>query len=185
MAKKDKPAETDEVEVTSEETDAAEPKKGFIKKILGSKKMMLIVGGGALLLLLCIGAGAYFFLFSGGKPSQEQMAETPAIPLTPPQVAFFDMPDVVVNIQTADGTPAYLKLAVSLELSSAEERSGLQVLKPRIVDQFQAYLRELRVDDLKGSDGVLRLKEELLRRVNVAAAPYPVKDVLLKEMIVQ
>jgi flagellar protein FliL len=56
---------------------------------------------------------------------------------------------------------------------------------PRVVDQFQSYLRELRVDDLHGSAGVLRLKEELLRRINVAAAPYPVKDVLLKEMIVQ
>ena len=56
---------------------------------------------------------------------------------------------------------------------------------PRIKDQFQAYLRELRVDDLKGSGGVLRMKEELLRRVNVAAAPYKVRDVLLKQMIVQ
>ena len=52
------------------------------------------------------------------------------------------------------------------------EKAGMQALMPRVVDQFQAYLRELRVDDLKGSAGVLRLKEELLRRVNVAAAPY-------------
>jgi flagellar FliL protein len=56
---------------------------------------------------------------------------------------------------------------------------------PRIVDQFQSYLRELRVDDLRGSAGVMRLKEELLRRINVAAAPFSVRDVLLKEMIVQ
>ncbi len=39
-----------------------------------------------------------------------------AAPIVPPQVAFYDMPDIIVNIQTADGTPAYLKLAVSLEL---------------------------------------------------------------------
>lgn len=56
---------------------------------------------------------------------------------------------------------------------------------PRIVDQFQSYLRELRVDDLHGSAGVMRVKEELLRRINIAASPYPVRDVLLKEMIVQ
>jgi flagellar FliL protein len=186
MAKKDKPQDSDEVQVSSEEADGAAPKKGFLGRILGSKKMLLIVGGGALALLLALGGGAYFFFFSGSsKPADAQTAEAPPIPLVPPQVAFYDMPDVVVNIQSADGTPAYLKLGVSLELVSAEERSGLQVLKPRIVDQFQAYLRELRVDDLKGSAGVLRLKEELLRRVNVAAAPYPVKDVLLKEMIVQ
>jgi flagellar FliL protein len=46
-------------------------------------------------------------------------------------------------------------------------------------------LRELRLDDLKGSEGVLRLKEELLRRAAIAAAPYKVRDVLLKQMIVQ
>ena len=45
--------------------------------------------------------------------------------------------------------------------------------------------RELRIDDLHGSAGVLRVKEELLRRINAAASPYPVRDVLLKEMIVQ
>ena len=184
MAKKERPKDDDvEVEVTSEGEDSTEPKKGFVKKILGSRKLLIMFGGGALVLLLGIGAGAYFFFFSSKPP--EQVAEAPQIPLVPPTVAFFDMPDVVVNIQSADGTPAYLKLAVSLELASAEERTGLNVLRPRIIDQFQAYLRELRVDDLKGSAGVLRVKEELLRRVNAAAAPYPVKDVLLKEMIVQ
>jgi flagellar FliL protein len=95
------------------------------------------------------------------------------------------MPDLIVNIQTADGAAAYLKLGIALELDSAAEKPGLQAYRPRIIDQFQGYLRELRVDDLKGSAGVLRVKEELLRRVNFAAAPYRVKDVLLKEMIVQ
>jgi flagellar FliL protein len=184
MAKKDNPREDAEVEVTSEDAESAASKKGFVKKILGNKKLLIMVCGGALVLLLAAGGGAYFFL-RGSKPTGDQVADAAPIPLVPPTVVFFDMPDVVVNIQTADGTPAYLKLAVSLELASAEERQGLNVLRPRIVDQFQAYLRELRVDDLKGSAGVLRLKEELLRRVNMAAAPYPVKDVLLKEMIVQ
>ena len=78
-----------------------------------------------------------------------------------------------------------LAASVALELDNAEEKPGLQVLMPRVVDQFQGYLRELRVDDLHGSAGVVRLKEELLRRINVAAAPFPVRDVLLKEMIIQ
>jgi flagellar FliL protein len=95
------------------------------------------------------------------------------------------MQDILVNIQSSDGTPAYLKLGVSLELEDEEQKAALEPLMPRITDQFQAYLRELRLDDLKGSAGVLRLKEELLRRVNVAAAPYKVRDVLLKEMIIQ
>ena len=128
----------------------------------------------------------YFFVFSGSTSGeQSKTASAPALPITPPQVAYYDVPDLIVNIQTADGTPAYLKLSVALELDTADEKAGLQALMPRIVDQFQGYLRELRLDDIKGSAGVVRLKEELLRRINVAAAPYQVRDVLLKEMIVQ
>jgi flagellar FliL protein len=56
---------------------------------------------------------------------------------------------------------------------------------PRIVDNFQIYLRELRVDDLRGSGGIYRLREELLARVNAAVAPVKVNDVLFKEMLVQ
>lgn len=163
--------------------DEAAPKQGFVKKLLGNKKL-LIIAVGAIVLLGGGGAGAYVFLFSSPKDDTKVAAAAP-VPIIPPTVAFYDMPDIVVNIQSADGSPAYLKLSVSLEIPQADEKPALVAVTPRIVDQFQSYLRELRVDDLHGSAGVLRLKEELLRRINVAAAPYPVKDVLLKEMIVQ
>ena len=58
-------------------------------------------------------------------------------------------------------------------------------MMPRIVDNFQIYLRELRIEDLRGSDGIYRLREELLARVNAAVAPVKVTDVLFKEMLVQ
>jgi flagellar FliL protein len=178
-------AEKPEGEASAE----GEPKKGLIGKLLGSRKMMMIAGGGLLAVLLSVGGGLYFFVFSGHgaeKPGSKLASAAAQAPIVPPQVAFFDMPDIVVNIQSPDGAaPAYLKLSVSLELQAADQKAGLQVVMPRIVDQFQSYLRELRVDDLRGSAGVMRVKEELLRRVNVAAAPYSVRDVLLKEMIVQ
>jgi flagellar FliL protein len=182
MAKKEKApeADADGEKPEGEGADAA-PKKGlgrFLTKkmlIIAVPALLLVVGGG--------GAGAYFFLIKKSDKTQEAKAEE--VPLTPPKVAFSDMQDILVNIQSSDGTPAYLKLGVSLELEDDAQKAALTPLMPRITDQFQAYLRELRLDDLKGSAGVLRLKEELLRRVNVAAAPYKVRDVLLKEMIVQ
>lgn len=164
---------------------AAESKKGFVKKLLANKKLLIIAAAGLLLVLGGTGAGLYFFVFSAAPKTDGQVAEAEPVPVTPPKVAFYDVPDIIVNIQSADGSPAYLKLGTSLELNSEEEKAGMTALMPRIVDQFQGYLRELRIDDLKGSAGVLRLKEELLRRINVAAAPYHVRDVLLKEMIVQ
>ncbi|HUO93320.1 MAG TPA: flagellar basal body-associated FliL family protein [Rhizomicrobium sp.] len=161
---------------------------GGAKGLLGrfSKKMLIIAGGGAAALLLLLGVGINFLFFSSSDADKPKMVGNVVLPVVPPQVVFYDMPDLVVNIQSADtGAPAYLKLSVALELAAPEEKPGIQALMPRIVDQFQSYLRELRIDDLHGSAGVLRVKEELLRRVNAAAAPYPVRDVLLKEMIVQ
>jgi flagellar FliL protein len=189
MAKeKAKPAaEEPDADAPAPEGEAADaPKQGLVKKLLGNK--LVLIGGGVFLLLLVGGGGAYFFM--GGSPKTDATgkvaaADAPPQPIVPPTVAFYDMPDIVVNIQSAEGTPAYLKLAVSLELSGADEKAGIGPLMPRVVDEFQGYLRELRVDDLKGSAGVMRLKEELLRRINVATAPFKIKDVLLKEMIVQ
>ena len=183
MAKKEKApeADADGEKPEGEGADGA-PKKGLIGKLL-SKKMLIIAVPALLLVVSGGGAGTYFLLIKKSDKTQEAKADD--VPLTPPKVAFSDMQDILVNIQGSDGTPAYLKLAVSLELEDDAQKAALQPLMPRITDQFQAYLRELRLDDLKGSAGVLRLKEELLRRVNVAAAPYHVRDVLLKEMIVQ
>jgi flagellar FliL protein len=181
MAKKEKAPEAD-ADGEKPEGDAADtaPKKGLGRFL--SKKMLMIAVPALLLVVGGGGAGAYFFL---KKSDKTQEAKADDVPLTPPKVAFSDMQDILVNIQSNDGTPAYLKLGVSLELEDDAQKAALTPLMPRITDQFQAYLRELRLDDLKGSAGVLRLKEELLRRVNVAAAPYKVRDVLLKEMIVQ
>jgi flagellar FliL protein len=54
-----------------------------------------------------------------------------------------------------------------------------------VIDLFQVYLRELRPTDLEGSAGIYRLKEELLRRINLEIQPHRVSDVLFKEIIVQ
>jgi flagellar protein FliL len=177
MAKDQSP----ELDEESDDAEGEAPKSRF-----GGKKFLMIAGGGALALVLALGAGVYFLFFSGPDDAHKpKMVGNVVLPLVPPTVVFYDMPDIVVNIQSADSTPVYLKVSVALELALPEEKPGIQVLMPRIVDQFQSYLRELRVDDLHGSAGVLRVKEELLRRINAAAAPYPVRDVLLKEMIVQ
>jgi flagellar FliL protein len=183
MAKKEK---TPEAEDGAEKTEGAEaaPKKGLLGKLL-NKKILMIAVPALVVVLAGAGVGTYFFVIKPHSAEKDKVAKAEEIPLTPPQVAFSDVPDILVNIQSNDGTPAYLKLSLSLEMDNDLAKTGMTALMPRLVDQFQSYLRELRIDDLKGSEGVLRLKEELLRRADTAAAPYKVRDVLLKQMIVQ
>lgn len=100
-------------------------------------------------------------------------------------VAFLKIPDLVVNLNSDSGEQRYLRLSVQLELKSMEDMEAVKKVLPRVVDQFQTYLRELRLADLRGSKGIYRLQMELLSRVNQAAAPVEVKDVLFQEILIQ
>lgn len=98
---------------------------------------------------------------------------------------FLQIPNMVVNLSGEDGQPRYLRLSVQLELSSTSDQQAVEAVMPRVVDQFQTYLRELRIRDLRGSQGIYRLQMELLSRVNAAAYPVEVKDVLFQEILIQ
>ena len=56
---------------------------------------------------------------------------------------------------------------------------------PRLLDMFQTYLREMRPDELRGSAGTYRLREELIARANVAVMPVKVNDVLFTQILIQ
>ena len=99
--------------------------------------------------------------------------------------AFIEIPTMLVNLNSDDGNPRYLKLTVQLELEDPSKKESVEAVIPRVVDQFQTYLRELRVRDLRGSAGIYRLQMELLWRVNKAASPNKVKDVLFQEILIQ
>jgi flagellar FliL protein len=50
---------------------------------------------------------------------------------------------------------------------------------------FQTYIREIRPEELRGSTGTYRLREELIARAQIAVHPAQVRDVLFVEMLVQ
>jgi flagellar FliL protein len=99
--------------------------------------------------------------------------------------SFVAIPTMIVNLNSDDGTPRYLRLTVQLELADEADKAAVEAIIPKVIDQFQTYLRELRVRDLRGSGGIYRLQMELLWRVNQAAAPAEVKDVLFQEILIQ
>ncbi|MBT3551420.1 MAG: flagellar basal body protein FliL [Rhodospirillaceae bacterium] len=162
----------------------------------GSKKLLIIVG---LVVFLVIGAGAAVFFTglldpllgggeetaegsdggeaSGGEDGENAEGGGPAV--------FHDMPEMIVTLNTGGRKQVFLKIRVSLELQGTGDVAKIQSLMPRIIDNFQVYLRELRIDDLKGSAGMYRLREELLTRVRAAAHPAKINGVLFKEMLVQ
>ena len=150
----------------------------------GKKLVLFIV---LPLLLLCGGgATAYFLGFLDGLLGKEETMTEHEIEAQELQSSvFFDLQEMLVNLNTGGRKTHYLKISVSLEVGSDDDVAQLQRVMPRIVDSFQVYLRELRIEDLHGSAGLQRLREELLLRVNTVAQPTVVRDVLFREMLVQ
>lgn len=103
----------------------------------------------------------------------------------PDGVTFYTLPDMVMNIQSPDGRPTFLKLKLTLEMQDAEVATHLQEEMPRLQDMFTGFVRELRPEDLSGSAGTYQLRAEILRRVNLIAAPGKIDAVLIEEMLVQ
>ncbi len=153
----------------------------------GGKKKLIII---AVVLLLAIGgiAAAYFTgllqpiieLITGEEATEEEEEE-----VDKENAVFFPLEELIVNLNTGGRNSTFLKIRVSLELADGGDISRIESVMPRIMDNFQVYLRELRIEDLKGSAGMYRLREELLTRVNAAAAPAKIQDVLFKEILVQ
>ena len=103
----------------------------------------------------------------------------------PDGVTFYTLPDMVVNVQSTNGRPTLLKLKLTLEMHDHDLATNLQSEFPRMQDMFQGFLREVRPEELQGSAGTHQLKTEILRRVNLVAAPGKVDAVLIEEMLVQ
>jgi len=128
-----------------------------------------------------VGALFAFGILGGGGEAEEELAAAEEV--APP--VFYDMPEFLVNMSAADGPIRYLKMRVAIEIPNADVLPEIELLMPRVVDGFQIYLRELRPEDLEGSAGIVRMKEELLRRINLAIEPHEIRDVLFKEVVIQ
>jgi flagellar protein FliL len=173
----------------------------------GNKKKLILMIAIPLVLVIGGAAGAYFSgladplisMITGeehaeaateGAPPAEGAAPAEGAPGATgaagvQETVFYDLDEMLVNLNTPGRKRNFLKIRISLELTNTADINRVELVKTRIVDNFQVYLRELRLEDLQGAAGMYRLREELLTRVNAAVRPAQVKDVLFKEMIVQ
>lgn len=152
-------------------------KSSVKKKLLFFLLFLLSVGGG--------GSGLYYsgFLDDAKKPAAETEAPAPAPPST--TRVFFDLPDMLVNLNSDESKPHFLKFRASLELQSDIDATAVKPLEPRIIDFLQVYMRELRLEDLRGNGGMLILRQELLARINETIKPVEASDLLFTNLLVQ
>jgi flagellar FliL protein len=177
--------DTEEEDVAEAAEEGAGEGAAPAKKRWSGKRLVLFVAAPVLVLGAAGGGLAMSGMLDSLLGGAEEHQEEAAAPAERKGTVFHDLPEMLVNLNSAGRRTTFLKITVSLELEKPEDVARIREVMPRILDNFQVYLRELRLDDLRGSAGMYRLREELLARVNAAAAPAKVRDVLFKEMLVQ
>ena len=156
-------------------TDGASPSSSKA----GRKKLLI----GALALLVLGGVGAAYATGLIGKMTGGGGAEAPVTASAMP--GSVDLPEIVANLNAGARRTAFVRLKARLELASSTDEPAVRTAQPRIQDLFQTYLRDMRPEELRGSAGTYRLREELIARANIAVAPARVTEILFVELLVQ
>lgn len=165
--------------MSAAETAAEEIAEPAAPAPAGKQRKLLLLASVPLVLLIA-GAGGWF---SGIIPRALGWSK-PTVKTAGPPV-FLDLPEMVANLNSDPRQPRYIKLKARLEVHDRADLARATAALPRLQDLFQTYLREERPEDLQGAMGTYRLREELIARADVAAAPARIDNVLFIEMIVQ
>jgi flagellar FliL protein len=187
-------------------TDDAETEVAETEKTKKKGPPLLFIGIAAGVIVLAGGAGAYFMIFAKkpdahaaekkeepkkkkaekkeGGEKEKPGPNDPVIHEGPDGVVFYTLPPIVANMQSSDGRATYLKLKLTFELPNEAAAETVTANGPRLQDAFQALFRELRIEDLQGSQGSYQVRMEILRRVNLIVAPTRVNSVLIEEMLI-
>jgi len=162
-----------EAEAEGEET----PKK--------KSKLPLIIG---LVLMLLLGGGAFYAVFSGlilghSEATTEHAAAEEAKDHgaeAGPTVAFVPLDPMVISIN--DGQAKHLRFSAQLEVPFAD-KAEVELLRPRVMDVLNGFLRAVEVKDLQDPAALIRLRAQMLRRVQVVVGEGKVNDLLVIEFV--
>ena len=120
------------------EDGADAPEDGGSKR----KKLILFIVL-PLLLLIGVGVAVMLGLFSSEPPANVDEEQTQVEEVVAPtvQTTFFEIPDLIVNLNTSGRKSVFLKIKISLEIADPADIDTVNQLLPRVVDNFQVYLR--------------------------------------------
>ena len=158
----------DEKNPSSPTTESTSPPKA------GHRKLIIIA---VMAVLGICGFGAYATglisrLFSGNEPHVVQAGSV-------------ELPEMVANLNAGAHRTAFVRLKARLVLSSKTDEAAVVAAEPRMKDLFLTYLRDMQPDELRGSAGTYRLREELISRANITLAPARVTEILFTELLIQ
>ncbi|SOC07598.1 flagellar FliL protein [Rhodobacter sp. JA431] len=145
-------------------------------------KLPLIIG---LVLMLVLGGGAFFAIYSGmilaAPPAEGAAAHEPEPEPEPlPEIAFVALDPMVISLP--GGGSRHLRFTAQLEVPLNYQKE-VELVKPRVLDVLNGFLRAVEVKDLEDPSSLMRLRAQMLRRVLVVVGEGKVNDLLVIEFV--
>ncbi|MEZ5777410.1 MAG: flagellar basal body-associated FliL family protein [Paracoccaceae bacterium] len=154
------------------ETAAEAPeKKSMLPLILGAVLMLALGGGG----FYAVYSGVVFGHSGGASENEPQVDALP-------DIAFVPIDPLVVALGK-EPSRRYLHFTAQLEVASPFQADVVHLL-PRILDVLNGYLRAVEVRELEDPAALIRLRAQMLRRVQMVTGEGRVRDLLVTEFVI-
>lgn len=196
MAKKEKNPTPPDNEAKSEgdSTEASAPAKGGKMKLILIVVAAVVIGaGGAVAALTFLGG-------SGGAPEESAAVEESVVeestadgaghgggeaaeaePAGPQNIEFKPF---IVNLNDAGGK-RYLKLTMSVDVDTEALGQEINSKMPMFRDTILLLLSSLSYDDIATTDGKMRLRNQMLNRINTQLTSGKIRNIYFAEFVVQ
>ncbi|MEM7487492.1 MAG: flagellar basal body-associated FliL family protein [Pseudomonadota bacterium] len=138
---------------------------------------------GVLVLAAALGGGGFYATYSGllAGPSETAHADDHGEGYAEgPQFVELDPLQISVG---GEGSIRQLRFRAYLQLGEGDARAVTDV-QPRILDIFSTYLRALPPATLEDPTALLRVRSQLLRRVQLLTGPDAVDDLLIIDFVI-
>ncbi len=169
---------SDEETTTEEDAgqDELEKKPSPVKSILFSVLLALVMG--------VVAAGSvYLFaptqVASDASASNEKSSHKSSH--NKRDVTYVNLEPLVVTLGP-DAQSSYLKISVTLETTSSHEKTLIEMM-PRFRDVLISYLRAVDENDLIQPSAMIRLRAQMLRRLQLVGSEEAVNDVLITDFV--
>ena len=156
-------------EVMEEEAPHKKSKKGLVIGLAGA----LLLGGG--------GFYATYAGLIGGHSAPEAEEEHIVEAAELPAISFVELDPLVVSLGT-NARNRHLRFRASLEVEPAYEEDVIK-LKPRVVDVLNAYLRAVDMAMLEDPHSLVKLRAQMLRRIQLVTGEGRVRNLLILEFV--
>jgi flagellar FliL protein len=144
-------------------------------------KAPLIFGLG---LALLGGGGGFYAAFNDLLPffsAGDRVVADDAARSDLSDLAFVPIEPLVIAL-SKDGRTRHLRFRGELEVQPEFEPEIVRLM-PRIMDVLNTYLRALSIEDIEDNSALLRLRAQMLRRVQIVTGRTGINDLLIIEFV--